>query len=102
MIVKQEGHINELKNFETDGSQTITFVKKGPASEGSTEMITEIPGTTNEEVLKALINRMQYLNTKFYSRENSIVITRLEEALMWLGKRTADRIERGVEGKHIA
>jgi hypothetical protein len=41
------------------------------------------------------------LNGKFPCRENSIAITKLEEALMWLNKRTADRVKRGVEGKNL-
>ena len=55
-------------------------------------------GWQNEELLSVLINRMKFLNGKFACRENSIVITKLEEALMWLEKRTADRKARNVEG----
>ena len=58
-------------------------------------------GFQNEEVLEVLIDRMKYLNGMFACRENSIVITKLEEALMWLEKRTADRVKRDVEGKHV-
>jgi hypothetical protein len=67
---------------------------------------TKIDGVTNEEVLRVLIHRLHYLNEawgnppgKFRCRENSLAITKLEEALMWLEKRTADRVARGVEGK---
>lgn len=58
-------------------------------------------GMQNEELLEVLIDRMKFLNGKFSCRENSIVITKLEEALMWLEKRTADRVKRGVEGQHV-
>lgn len=58
-------------------------------------------GLTNEVVLEILINRMKFLNGKFPSRENSIVITKLQESLMWLNARTIEREERGVEGKHV-
>ena len=58
-------------------------------------------GTTNEEVLKALINRMNFLQSQFPCRENAIVITKLEESLMWLEKRTTDRNNRNVEGKQL-
>lgn len=34
-------------------------------------------------------------------RENSMAITKLEEALLWLRKRTMGREQRGVEGTHI-
>ena len=43
---------------------------------------------------------MNFLNGKFPCRENSIVITHLETALLWLEKRTNDRIKRNVEGKN--
>ena len=38
------------------------------------------------------------LNKNFPCRENALVITKLEEALMWSNKRKQDRILRGVEG----
>jgi hypothetical protein len=38
------------------------------------------------------------LNSKFPCRENSIAITKLDEALMWLEKRRKSREARGVEG----
>jgi len=64
-----------------------------------------INGVTNEEVIRVLLHRLTFLNEKwqggkFRCRENSMAITKLDEALMWLEKRTADRISRGVEGTH--
>ena len=59
-------------------------------------------GTTNEDVLTILIHRINLLNKEFPCRENSLAITKLEEALMWLNHRTADRINRKVEGKKLA
>jgi hypothetical protein len=41
---------------------------------------------------------LEDLNEKVACRENSLAITKLEEALMWLEARTKNRIERGVEG----
>lgn len=34
------------------------------------------------------------------SRETSMVITKLDEALLWIGKRAADRQARGVQGTY--
>lgn len=51
------------------------------------------------EAAKIVLER---LNNKFPCRENSITITKLEEALMWQEKRTKDRLTRGVEGKNLA
>jgi hypothetical protein len=66
---------------------------------------TKSDGVTNEEVLRVLIHRLTFLNEKwlggkFRCRENSLAITKLEEALMWLNKRTEDRLNRKVEGTH--
>lgn len=105
MKVLRPGHQYELYNFEADLSelnQRIQFIEKEPVEGGAQgQMRTVRDGTTNEEVLKVLIDRIQSLNAKFPCRENSIVLTKLEESLMWLEKRTADRKARGVEGKHL-
>jgi len=98
-----EGHRYVLANFEkSEHGQTVQFIQKVPAGPGSTELTTINDGTTNEEVLAMLIDRMNYLQGKFPCRENAIVITKLEECLMWLNKRTSDRKARSVEGKQLA
>lgn len=96
MKVISEGHLYELANME-DGSpeQRIQFIEKEKQGDA---FVTVNNGTTNEEVLAMLIDRMRYLQLKASCRENAIVITKLEEALMWLEKRTSDRKKRGVEG----
>lgn len=43
---------------------------------------------------------IEAFNEKFPCRENSLAITKLEEAEMWLQRRTANREARGVEGKN--
>ena len=102
MQVITTGHKYELASFEGGTPQSLQFIEKVPTSEGSKELRTVNDGTTNEEVLKVLIDRLQYLNGKFPCRENAIVITKLEESLMWLNKRTSDRLARNVEGKAAA
>lgn len=95
------GHKYELSAFEGSAPQVVQFIEKQPSSPGSTELTTINDGTTNEEVLAMLIDRLGFLQSKFPCRENAIVITKLEESLMWLNKRTADRVSRNVEGKQI-
>jgi hypothetical protein len=104
MKVLVEGHKYELSNFEnkTEQGQTLQFIQKEPVSEGSTELKTVTDGTTNEELIEMLLDRMNYLQSKFPCRENAIAITKLDEALLWLNKRTSDRVKRNVEGKQIA
>lgn len=102
MKVKVEGHTYELSNFENKDveGQTLQFIHKEPFVDGSKELKTIADGTTNEELIEVLIDRLNFLQSKFPCRENSIVITKLEESLMWLNKRTADRLKRNVEGKN--
>lgn len=74
------------------GEQLIQFVQKN-------EDGTIIPGLQNEQLLIALIDRMEKLNAKFPCRENSIMITKLQEALHWQEHRVKNRINRGVMGE---
>lgn len=108
MKVLTEGHKYLLANFENqqNPAQTLQFIQKEPATDievaGTGVLVTIADGTTNEEVLEMLIDRMKYLQAKFPCKENACCITHLEEGLMWLEKRTRDRVKRGVEGKHQA
>ena len=61
-----------------------------------------VNGATIEEVIEVAKCRIVELNAKFPCRENSLAITKLEEATHWLEARTKDRIKRGVEGKEQA
>ena len=108
MKVITEGHRYELPNFEKkeESGQVIQFIEKVPThpigsvfNDGKLKTVND--GTTNEDLLEVLIDRMQYLQNKFPCRENALVITKLEESLMWLNKRTSDRVKRNVEGKQL-
>lgn len=99
MKVIEPAHVYEVENFvDKNISQTITFLKKQPKEEGSTELELVHDGTTNEEVLSVILDRLQSGNAKVPSRETAIAITKIQEALMWLEQRTKDRLSRGVEG----
>ncbi len=57
------------------------------------------------EIIRILIKRLEGFNREdgpFRCRENSLAITKLEEATHWLGHRTAEREARGVEGMNQA
>lgn len=58
-----------------------------------------INGCHNEDLIAIVIDRLQnFQESSFACRENAIAITKLEEALLWLGKRTQDRRNKGIEG----
>lgn len=60
-----------------------------------------VNGCQLEDVLQVALDRLRELNNgQFPCRENALAITKLEEAIMWLEKRTENRRAQGVEGKH--
>lgn len=59
----------------------------------------DMNGISGEALLAILIDRMQSFQAGPYAcRENACALTKLEEAMFWLQKRTRDRMARGVEG----
>jgi hypothetical protein len=62
-----------------------------------------VNGITQEALLAIVIDRLRsFQDGPFPSRENAIAQKYCEEALMWLQRRTMDRIKRGVEGTNVA
>lgn len=58
-----------------------------------------VNGTTQEALLAIIIDRLRSFQSGPYScRDNAIALTHCEDALMWLQRRTRERIKRGVEG----
>ena len=58
-----------------------------------------VNGVCNEDLIAMVIRRLEgFQNSDFRCRENAVAITKLEESLMWLRKRTMGRENRGVEG----
>ena len=67
-----------------------------PASEGG-----DLNRCQWSDLVTLGLEQLKFFQGKFPCRENAIMITKIEEALMWNDKRTADRIKRNVEGKDI-
>lgn len=75
---------------------SITFnIQNGPIKEVG------INGCQVDNMIEAAKMIIEGLNKNFPCRENSIAITKLEEAILWLGKRKSDRLKRDVEGKSL-
>ncbi|MCM3620502.1 hypothetical protein M3936_23385 [Sutcliffiella horikoshii] len=61
-----------------------------------------VNGVMNEDLIAMVICRLDHFQeSEFACYENDIAIVKLEEALLWLKKRTMGREKRGVEGTHI-
>lgn len=60
-----------------------------------------INGISNEALIAIVLDRLRgFQSGQFACRENAVALTHLETALMWLQKRTRDRVLRGVEGTY--
>jgi len=72
---------------------SISFnLQNGPVKEVG------VNGCQVDTMIEAAKVIIEGLNAKFPCRENAMVITKLDEALMWSLKRKSDREKRGVEG----
>ena len=86
--------VTETKSNGENELTTVTFQKGAIKEHG-------VNGVCNEDLIAMVITRLEHFNqSEFRCRENSMAITKLEEALLWLRKRTMSREQRGVEGTH--
>jgi hypothetical protein len=99
-------HVYELRLSTKLGVQ----IKELGFQEGPIGGPADVNGISNEALLAIVIDRIRgfqgelanktgVAGGQFKCRENALALTKLEEALMWLQKRTLDRVSRGVEGK---
>lgn len=74
--------------------------QNGPLGRGEDRK--EPNGAFVETVVAAVLQRIEYYqgHEDFRCRENSLAITKLEEALHWLNARTERREKEGTEGTH--
>lgn len=81
----------------TDSSTLVDIhFQEGPIKE------TGVNGVMNEDLISMVICRLDHFQeSEFACYENDQAIVKLEEALMWLRKRTMGREKREVEGTHI-
>jgi len=103
MKIVDPGHTYELEwldgkpfpgTYYVDGVLTytnpsrLTFVKregaKYPGNAGS------YPGTNMQEVLRALIDRIKYLDAQIRHDYNAFVLQNLRSSLFWLERRAAE------------
>ena len=97
-----ENHTKIIK--EDDNTYDIVKVSNSTAlasirfQNGATQE-TEINGIFMEDLLHIVKDRLEGFNQgKWSCKENSMAITKIEEALLWLNKRTADRKDSGKYG----
>jgi hypothetical protein len=88
------GHIYllDVLDIEVDqpqSTETLMFVKRqGPLYPGN---ISHFPGTNCQEVLRALIDRVKFLNSQIPDNRNQPIVRHLREALWLFESRAAQR-----------
>lgn len=86
-------HKFEVRDVNYGNTLTEVNFQKGPIEECG------VNGCNNEDLINMVIFRLQCFQDSEYScRENHMAITKLEEALLWLRKRTMRREKAGTEG----
>ena len=89
MKILDAGHHYELDCLDGDETQSLVFVKRSgpkfPFNEGS------YPGTNCQEVLRALIDRCQYLQAQAPCAETKSIIANLRAALLLFELRAYQR-----------
>lgn len=88
-------HTSEADESGMHTAQQLCAIhfQNGPAKEFG------VNGITQEALITVCIDRLRSFQEGDYRcRENAIALTHLEDALMWLQKRTRNRLKRGVEG----
>lgn len=92
MRVLDPGHDYVLLSLDGDAPQRLTFVKReGPGFPGN---VGSHPGTTMQEVLRALIERAEYVNNQVPCAETEAAGELMKSALLVLELRAARRHER--------
>ncbi|MGE5319652.1 MAG: hypothetical protein ACM3KD_05690 [Hyphomicrobiaceae bacterium] len=79
----EPGHIYELDHLDGDGTQRLVFVNR--------EADCEHEGTQNQEVLRALIDRMHHLDNTLHWAGNATIIHHLRMALALHEARVLER-----------
>jgi hypothetical protein len=81
----------------THGPKLVTFIlQDGPVKEVG------VNGVQIDGVVEWARDVIAGFNERFPCRENSLIITKLDEALLWSLKRKLDREKRDVEGRDKA
>lgn len=107
-VIKPGYHYHlRLKNHLPDSPSRLSlqFHQTAPVLDAdgrpTGELVDVAKGTTDEEVLDAMIHRADDLNANFPTSPQSIEYKAcLKRARACLDERTADRVARGVKGKY--
>lgn len=83
------------QGYKASFSKQVLLFQNGPINEVG------VNGITQEVLLAIVADRLRCFQAGRYAcRENALALTKVEEAMHWLQRRTIARLRRGVEGTH--
>lgn len=82
----------ESENIKVEGNKITFEIQDGPINQNGCN------GNQIDMLGEVWLGLIRELSKEFPCRENSIAMTKIEEAQLWQLKRTMDRTKRGVEG----
>ena len=89
MRVEKAGHRYKLKRLDGEGHEVLQFVDRNHG--------TDTAGTTNQEVIRVLVDRIEFLDTELTWAGNKEIIKHLRMALVLHEARHITRlVERGL------
>ena len=94
MIVLDDGHKYLLNLLDSENYETLTFVKRCSPPEKYPGNTNSYSGTNMQEVIRALINRLKYLDKQIADYRNYLNIVLLRQILLLLEQRAAERHNR--------
>jgi len=95
-LLKDLGLPKGFIQVDFEGVNKIAFtIQSGPVKEVG------VNGCQVDWLLIIVRHLIGKFNKEFPCRENSVALTKIDEALMWLDKRTKDREKRNAEGRSL-
>jgi hypothetical protein len=95
MKILDPGHQYALASLDGSEEVVLTFVKRqGPSYPGNRG---SHPGTTTQEVLRALIDRARYINGQIPCAETELSISLMETVVLLYEQRAARRHHRTLD-----
>ena len=116
--IQKRGNLNEVYRLGEEGpggayhDYGINIGPEAPDSDEDTMVLIEFQkgprkepesrhGVLDSDLLEIVRDRLKcFQNGPYATRENAFALTHIEEALLWMNKRTEDRIERNVLGTY--
>lgn len=99
VILGKKGNGGAYHNYSVEVGNKSNNCVSIPFQDGARKLEGSRHGVIDSDLLEIVRHRLQcFQDGEYATRENSLALNHIEEALMWLNRRVEDRIERNVLG----